>query len=189
LSIFEYVTAALLIVLGLGITELLNDAIGLFRDRHERRPEWISLSWAAIIFVHQIQFLWAVFELSTLVESWSAFGFSIALLLALLLFACGALIIPRPAATGIWDPWERFLQNGRWSLIALSAYNLLAFLSNVYFFSVPIWSAINLPNLVLAGFLLGVFFLRRRRDWAVATAAYAIFMVYEIVRASPVAYA
>jgi hypothetical protein len=54
MSIFEYVTAALLIILGLGITELLNDAISLFRERRRNRPEWIPLAWAAIVFSHQI---------------------------------------------------------------------------------------------------------------------------------------
>ena len=188
MSIFEYVTAALLIILGLGIAELLNDTIGLFRDRHERRPEWISLSWAGIIFAHQMQFLWAIFELNTLVQAWSAFSFIVALLLALLLFSAGALIIPRPSASGTWDPWHRFMQNGRWSLIALSTYNLIAFLANPLFFSVPMWSSLNVPNLVLAVYLAGTFFLRRRVLWAVSTAGYALFTAYEIVQVSPSTY-
>lgn len=188
MSIFEYVTATLLIILGLGITELLNDAVGLFRDRRERRPEWIALAWAAIVFAHQMQFLWAVFELNTLVESWSAFAFIVALLLALLLFVAGALIIPRPSADGPWDPWQRFLENGRWSLIALACYSVLAFLSNALFFGVALFAAENLPNLLLGAFLFGTFFLRKKSLWAVATVVYALIAGYEIVLLSPSTY-
>ena len=188
MTIFEYVTAALLIILGLGVTELLNDAIGLFRDRHERRPEWIALAWACIIFAHQMQFLWAIFELSAIVESWSAGEFLLALSLVLLLFAAGALIIPRPAAEGAWDPWRRFQQNGRWSVIALACYSLLAFTANPLFYGVAFFTAGNIINLVLAGLLLGIFFLPTKRLWSIATVLYAFFAAYEIVRLSPSTY-
>lgn len=188
MTIFEYVTAALLIILGLGITELLNDVIGLFRDRHERRPEWIALAWAGIIFAHQMQFLWAIFEINLLVDSWSAFEFIIALSLVLLLCASGALIIPRAALEGPWDPWRRFKQNGRWALIALACYSILAFIANPLFYDVSPFLAANLINLVLAAYLLGTFFLPTKKLWAWATVLYALFAAYEIVRVSPSTY-
>lgn len=188
MTIFEYVTAALLIILGLGITELLNDAIGLFRDRHERRPEPIAVAWAAIIFAHQMQFLWAIFELGSIVESWSAGEFILALALVLLLFAAGALIIPRPAASGEWDPWQRFLQNGRWSLIALACYSLLAFVANPLFYGTAAFETANIVNLILFAYLVGTFFLPGRKLWAWATVLYAVFAAYEIVRVSPSTY-
>lgn len=100
MTIFDYVSATLLIVLGLGITELLNDTVSLFRDRHTQPPEWVSLTWAGIVFSFQMQFIWGVFELDSLIAEWSAFMFIVALLLALLLFAAGAVIIPRPAPDG-----------------------------------------------------------------------------------------
>ena len=188
MTIFDYVTATLLIVLGLGATELLIDAVSLFRVRRTQPPEWISLAWAGIIFSFQMQFIWAVFELDSLVSAWSALMFIVALLLALLLFAAGAVVIPRPAPNGTWDPWQRFIDNGRWSVMALSVYSLIAFLANPMFFGIGMLSSTNVPNLILTAVFLGVFFLRSKKQWAWATAAAAIYSAYTIIELSPSTY-
>ena len=188
MSPFEFVIGALLIILGLGITELLNDAVGQFRDRSERASDWIALTWAAIVFVYQMQFLWAIFELSTIVQSWTAGNFLIALSLVLLLFVAGALIVPRPSNSVPWDPWERFIENGRWSLIALAAYCLLAFVANIRLFELEWAAADNLFNVFLAVYFLSVFFLRSRKIWAWATVVAAVLTVVETVRLSPSIY-
>lgn len=188
MTIFDYVTATILIVLGLGVTELLNDAIGLFRDRKSRPPDWISLAWAGIVFSFQMQFIWAVFELDSLMETWTAFKFILTLMLALLLFAAGALIIPRPTPDGHWDPWQRFLDNGRWSLIALACYSFIGFIANALLFGIDLFERVNLNNLVLAVLLIAVFFLRSRKHWAWATLIVAVYSGYEIVKLSPMAY-
>ena len=188
MTIFEYVTAALLLILGLGVAELLGDAVNAFRLRHSCRQHWIPLAWAAIIFSHQMQFLWAIFELNVLVEVWSAFRFIVALALALLLFVAGALVIPKPDPGPSWDPWQRFLENGRWSLPVLSIYCLLAFLANPMFFDVGYFESANLPNLALSVLFLGVFFLRSVRSWMLATAICAAISVAAIIRLSPSSY-
>jgi hypothetical protein len=104
------------------------------------------------------------------------------------LFAAGALIIPRPAAEGPWEPWRRFEQNGRWSVVALACYSFLAFIANPLFYGVSPFLAANLINLILGACLLGTFFLPTRRLWAWATVFYALFAAYEIVRLSPSTY-
>lgn len=188
MTIFDYITATLLIILGLGITELLNDAVGLFRDRQSYRPEWISLAWAGIIFAFQMQFIWAVYELQALIDTWTAFKFLVALMLALLLFASGALIIPRPTPDGKWEPWQRFLENGRWSLVSLACYAFGAFFSNPMYFDVNLFAPANVNNLILGVVLIGIFFLRDRAMWAWATLAIAVYSIYGIVMMSPSTY-
>ena len=188
MTIFDYVTATILIILGLGITELLNDAIGLFRDRKSRPAEWISLAWAGIIFSFQMQFIWAIYELDALVDTWTAFKFMVALILALLLFAAGALIIPRASPDGHWDPWQRFLENGRWSLIALASYTFIGFFANVLFFGIGLFESGNWSHIILGSLLIALFFLRVRKHWTIATLIVASYSAYQIVILSPSAY-
>jgi hypothetical protein len=122
------------------------------------------------------------------VLSWSALKFILALSLVLLLFVAGALIIPKPSDESDWNAWERFIENGRWSLLALSVYCLLAFIANPTFFGIAYFTSANLANLLLAGAFGGTFFLRAKRHWAWATVAIALVSAYEIVRLSPSTY-
>ncbi len=68
MSAFEYFSVALSFVLGLGLTRLLLGALYVFRARERQRVHWIPILWAASIFLFQIQYWWAVFELRVLIE-------------------------------------------------------------------------------------------------------------------------
>jgi len=78
MNIFEYVTAILLLVLGLGITNLLTDAVNVFRARRNIEFHWMPLTWVGIIFAWQMQFLWAVFEqhVNRVMDCFEVYGFS-----------------------------------------------------------------------------------------------------------------
>lgn len=89
---FDFISVALSLVLGLGITCLLSSAVQMFRSRHSVELDWIALAWAAVILFWQLQFWWAIYELATIVQTWTQPAF--AALVALLLFVAGALILP-----------------------------------------------------------------------------------------------
>ena len=91
---FEFISVALSFVLGLGLTRLLLAAVNVFRSRRRLKFDWIPLTWAAVIFLFQIQYWWAIFELSGLVENWTLLQFVTLLVMAMLLFVAGALVLP-----------------------------------------------------------------------------------------------
>ena len=186
MNIFEYVVAILMLILGLGVTALLGDVVDAFRNRHKTRLHWIPLIWAAIVFIEQMQFLWAIFELNYLIQSWTAEEFIVMLCLALLLFVAGSLVVPRGDHDGM-DSWELFQQNGRWSLAVLACYQLIAFIVNPLFFDIPIFDLHNLPNLLLGIFLITLLFIQNRKARAWGTVAYSVLIVSVIALLSPAA--
>ena len=57
MSIFEYVTGTMMLIVGLGVTRLLSGLVDRFRDRDINKPHWIPLAWALLVFVFQMHFL------------------------------------------------------------------------------------------------------------------------------------
>jgi len=187
MTIFNYVTAILMLIIGLGLTHLLGDVVYAFQDRRRTRLHWLPMVWAAIVFSEQMQFLWGVYELKDLIREWSSFAFLSILLLALLLFVAGALVVPRDNQEGT-DGWELFLENGRWSLAVLACYCLVAFIINPVFFGISIFALYNLFNLVLCTLLILILFARTKRLWTLGTIVFAVASAISIILLSPAVY-
>ncbi len=187
MTIFEYVTAAILLVLGLGVTQLLSDVVDAFRRRQSYRLHWIPLTWAGIVFAWQMQFLWAVFELQKLNRSWSALDFVILLTLALLLFVAGSLIVPK-ANDEASDAMTQFQQDGRWALVILAVFFFLACFVNVLLFGLSFFDLQNVEDLVLALGLTLTVRAKKEKTWMIATILLGLLSIYAIIDLSPAAY-
>ncbi len=133
---FRWLAVALSILLGLGVTRLLSALIDVFRSRSQAGPDWVPLTWAGCIFLWQIQYWWAIEELPSLVKVWTMGSFLILVGLALLLFAAASLILPA-ARLGAGEGYRaEFERDGRWALVALSAYFVLALVTDWLFWGV-----------------------------------------------------
>lgn len=185
MRIFEYIIATLLLVVGLGITNLLNDAVDTFRKRHQIKMHWIPIAWAGIVFITQMQYIWAIFELETLVKTWNSLKFSVLLLMALLLFVSGALVVPKTTDDQGRDAWLQFLSDGRWALLSLSCFFFFAFLSNPLLFGISLWLPGNVLELFMALFLILAQFSTGRRMWGWATGIFAVLTIVAFVMLSP----
>ena len=185
--IFNYVSAILMLVIGLGLTHLLGDLVYAFRDRKRTTIHWIPFAWAGIIFAEQMQFLWAIYELHDLVIKWTALDFMLMLALSLLLFVAGALVVPRDNEDGT-DGWILFLENGRWSLALLILYDVLAYITNLVMFGESPFSLGNISNLVLAVLLVSNFFSRSKKIWCWGTIVFCIATGISIILLSPAVY-
>jgi hypothetical protein len=134
INAFRAIWVAPSIILGMGMTRLCSDAITLFRSRRNVQIDWIPLVWAVCIFIWQIQYLWAIIDLPTFVQKWTLFDFMILLALSLTLFVSAALVFPDAQMHAGAKLEENFLRDGRWSLIALSAWGLTAVLADLALF-------------------------------------------------------
>jgi len=188
MDLFSFVLSALLLVLGLGITQLLEDAVATFRMRHRMWMDWIPWMWVAIVFIWQMQVVWAVFELGSLVKVWRAVHFVWLLGMSLLLYVAGALIVPKTADDDGGDAWRQFLTDGRWALVALALFFLLAFLSNPVLFGIPWWEPDNLLEGGLAILLIGIRFVDSRRFWVWVTPIFLLLTAVAVVMLSPAYY-
>jgi hypothetical protein len=130
---FKYVSVTLSLLLGLGVTRLLTGVVGVFQARSRATVRWVPLVWAAAIFITQLQFWWAIIELETLVKTWTIGHFASLLLLPLLLFVASALVLPQ-TLDAEEDLATFFERDGRWGLVCLSAYSVLAIGANALLF-------------------------------------------------------
>ncbi len=187
MSPFEFLSVALSFVIGLGVTYLLTSVLSLFRERRRCRPDWLPLVWAFYVFAWQAQFWWALFELSAL-ETWTLPTFLALLLYSVLLFAAGGLVIPHDVS-GQQDGLRAYFErDGKWGVVVLSAYFLVAPLFNATLFGTPASDPLNLSILGLG--LLGavLLFLKRRRAQIVHALVWGVLAARVFVWASLYSY-
>jgi hypothetical protein len=187
-SAFDHLRAALLLVLGLGITQLLSALAAAFRVRRRLGFHWLPLTWAAVVFAWQMQFLWAIYELRGATPAWTPVRFGLLLAMALLLFVAGALVAPSASPEEPPLAWDQFQKDGRWALPCLAAYFLLAFLANPVLFGVPLFLRANLADLGLSLLAAASLLVRSRAGWAGLTAAFVACSAAAIALLSPGAY-
>lgn len=188
MTAFEYITVAFSFVLGFGITRQLAASVSVFRARDHFELHWVPLVWAGAVFVTQIQFWWALFELSSIFDAWTLAQYLSLLGLALLLFVAGALILPLSVEPGQATLLDDFDKNGRWALIFLCGFHLLANWANWHFWD----TSPNSPTGYISAGLLAsiVIFLVSKNQAlrAILTVAYFAQTVNALVVFSPSAY-
>lgn len=186
---FRWIATAIAMILGLGVTRLLAAFIEIFRSRTHAQLDWVPLVWAVLIFAAQMQFWWAIVELQSLVKIWTLGSFLLLMTLPLLLFVAAALIIPKDGlgpGESMRTPFER---DGRWALVAVSAYNMLAMFVDWYF-----WGALPVSLTGAAGVVLvvlpclGILAARSRRVEAGIVLVYALLYGWQAWQESPASY-
>lgn len=112
---FSYLSVLLSIVLGLGITQLLQGFGRLMSARSRVRPYWPSLTWAvALLFAH-VQNWWSMFALRGRTQ-WSFADFALVLSNPVLLYLLAALALPErlDGEGGEVDLEQHYYSHARW---------------------------------------------------------------------------
>lgn len=183
---FRWMSVVVSMILGLGVARLLVGAVGVFKARHTRTVDWLPLLWAAAIFLQQVNFWWSLEGAGT-GTTWTLPAFLLLVGLVLALFLAAAVILPVDPLAADDTFRSCFERDGRWSLLGLAAFNVLAMVANWELWNEgPFAESVRL-NLVLtivpvAGFL------GSRRVQAAAAVAYVVLLGWSISRLSPIAY-
>lgn len=185
---FEFFSVALSLVLGLGITRILLGGLGVFRARQRQNIHWIPVVWAVTVFVYQIQYWWAIFELKETLLTWTQGVFATLLSLSILLFVAGALVLPASADQERQNLYDYFDQSGRWALLAVTGYLLLSIWTNWFLFGTELLSAMNVTIAGVAGLTVLAFASANRRVLGVLTAGHLIWAVYGYLFLAPTEY-
>lgn len=164
---FEWVQAALGIIVALGLTRIVSAIVLLHSMRRRVRLDWIPVAWAATVFLLLLQFSWVFVGLRDFVENWT-FGLFLCLLgFVLTLFTAAALVLPGSEAQAGEDLEAWFARDGRWALPFLGLYALFSYGFNWYFGgSGPETNPASAIMIVLAAVAF-----RARPRWARASAA------------------
>ena len=183
---FRWISVVVSMILGLGVARLLLGVVATFRARHGRTFDWLPLAWAGAIFLQQVNFWWSLEEAGR-VTSWTLPAFLLLVGLVLALFLAAALILPAdplPEGDTLRTYFER---DGRWALVALAVFNILAMVANW-----DLWSEGLLAESVSLNLVLTIVpiagYLGSRRVQVVAAAAYVVILAWAIARLSPTAY-
>ena len=100
-SPFEHISVLISIILGLGITQLLMSVHRLVQARHRVKLYWLSLLWAVLMFVAQVEWWWASYALRD-ETIWNFFYFLFVLLSPVTLYLAAAFALPE------FEPGERY---------------------------------------------------------------------------------
>lgn len=183
---FRWISVVVSMILGLGVARLLTGGVTLFRARHRVEIDWLPLVWAAAIFVQQIGLWWALEELASLVPKWTFASFLLLVGLVLTLFVAAALVLPSDTAE---DDSLRlsFERDGRFALLAVTAFNGIAELANLMFWNQPLISMGNALNAAMMAVPLIAFF-GSRRVQAIATIGYLLLALLGARELLPMSY-
>jgi len=176
---FTVLVTVLSMVLGLSITRILLGLITVFRIRRTARPDWVALAWAFTLFLFQLQFWWALNDLSTIKKEFSFGEFLLLVSLTLALFTAAALILPSRSEDELDGLQVYFEQDGRYALLAICTYLGLGSVINIVFFrasAFQLWAVLDLVMITLSS---AAFFAPSRRLYASLTLAYLPLSVFD----------
>lgn len=130
---FQWIQGALGIIVALGMTRLIISVVHLWVARKVVKLDWIPFVWALNIFFLLLQFSWVFVSLEPIVKHWSFGVFLMTLGFVLTLFVASALVLPHTDAQAGKSLQDWFENDGRYSLLFLTAYAFLSYFFNWYF--------------------------------------------------------
>lgn len=181
---FHWIMVPISTVLGLSLARLLGGYVTAFKGRTRLRFDWLPLVFAAAILGVALQFWWALLELSTH-TGWSLSAFTILIAMIMALFTAAALISPSEGDSDLATAFER---DGRWALIALAVFHGLAIVANGGLWGVPLLSATQGLQVILAVCCVGAGLVKHRRFQEVVAILYVVLSVADTLTASVAVY-
>ena len=181
---FHWIVVPISTVLGLSLARLLGGYVTAFKGRTSLRFDWLPLVFAAAILGVALQFWWALLELSTH-QDWSLSAFTMLIAMIMALFTAAALISP---SEGDKDLRIAFDRDGRWALMALAAFHVLAIAANRWLWGEPLVSASQAMQLGLAVSCVAAALVTRRRFQEAVALFYVVLSVADTLTASVAVY-
>ena len=172
---FSYLAVLISIILGLGITQLLNGLGRLLQERRRVQMYWPTIVWVGLLLVIHVQTWWAMFGLRTL-SSWSFLAFLLVLLQPVLLFLLAALILPDSGSETARDLHANYFAHSRW-FFGLAVLLLVASLTRDLVLSGSLPSRVNTTGHVLLLLGWGVGALTQREAYHRWLAVYSALIL------------
>jgi hypothetical protein len=171
---FHWIVVPISTVLGLSIARILTGYVEAFKSRATLVFDWLPIVFAGAVLGEGLQFWWALLELST-TKGWSLLAFTLLVAMVMALFTAAALIVPSNADR---DMRLAFQRDGKWALISLACFHILAVGGNVWLWKTDLFSVgegllVLLAALCIAGGLTT----NRRWQEGVAVLYFAISVV------------
>lgn len=121
MGIFEYVMVVASIVVGLGMTHVLQGVAEIIQHPGRAKTYWVHLLWAGWAFLQMVFWWWWEFRLQT-IETWTFPLYLFILGMAFLLYLMGALLFPKDLADHAGDFKTYFYSRRAWFFGLLAAF-------------------------------------------------------------------
>ena len=144
MTLFEFLSVAISIVLALSAAQLLGNLREVFAAP---RRYWVHALWVVhLLLVHVIAWwgLWAYRDL----ESWNLGLFALFLLIPGLIFVCSnALVLPRQGDVTSWE--QHFFSVRKWFFAARGLIGVVSGLRSWFLLGIPLLDPWRLPSLLM----------------------------------------
>ena len=144
MTLFEYLSIAISIVLALSAAQLLGSLREVFDPD---RRYWVHALWVVhVLLIHVIGWwgLWAFRDL----ESWNLAFFGLFLVIPGLLFVCSnTLVLPQRSIETSWE--QHFFSVGKWFFVARGLIGVVSTLRASLLLGSPILDWVRLPTLLM----------------------------------------
>ncbi|MGP9820095.1 hypothetical protein ACTZWW_08770 [Salinarimonas sp. NSM] len=177
---FRMISTILAMVLGLAVTRLLLGFVTVFRLRSRSAVDWITVTWAGVLFIEMLEYWWAINHLAAMRSTFGFADFLFLVGLTLTLFVASALILPSRAEDEDGSLRAYFERDGRYGLAALVAFHVLGMGANIHYFGqspIAVWALLDVPIILLPALVL-LASSRRVRAWT--TAAYVPLLAVDL---------
>jgi len=173
-TLFEYLSVAISIVLSLSAAQILGNLRAVFNPA---RRYWVQILWVAVVlYTHLL--LWWGFWAYRGVESWNLVMFSLVLLNPVLLFVSSTtLVVDGSKSDGTWEQY--FFNIRRSFFVTIGLVPAGAVLRNWVLLDIPVVSWGHLPELIMTAiYLSGWAFANRRVQAVLPIAALVVIITF-----------
>ena len=112
MTVFEYLSVLVSVILGLGVTHMLAGVSKIIQARGKVTPYWVHFLWTANVLIAIFAVWWGMFWWSTLAQ-WNFFQFAFICAFCILLFLQAAMLYPWEFREGL-NFEKHFMDNRRW---------------------------------------------------------------------------
>jgi len=187
MTLFEFLSVGVALVLGLGVTLVLTSLLAAFRARGRVRGDWVPLVWAAYVLALQFQYWWGSWTLVGR-PSWTVVSFGIPLVLASLLFVAAGLVLPSGPGPYPSDLRAYFERDGKYAVAALGVRGIVAIGANVAVAGENPFIGLHIAILGQVAAASLCFFATSRRMRVLATLLFGVVAGISVVMATDFAY-
>ncbi len=134
LDVFNYFLTFSSLILGLGVTCLLDGMSKLIQNRKFLRIYWVHLVWALTIVLLQLEYWWSQWRIVSSVSEWTLLLFVVHILPVVILFLASDLIFPHSLIESEieLDFEEYYYSNIRtWIFVLLGSYLIIVGLQQI----------------------------------------------------------
>lgn len=165
MSIAEYVSVFLAIIVGLAVADLATSFHRLMRARTRVRWDWMSLALAVVMLLETVLFWWGAFQWYRGATAITIGTFLPDLVLFLLLFLAVAAVLPDEVPAAGLSLREHYFSSASyfWTLMTLLGLLVVFVLGRRYSVGTPLPAmlAAQWPNLALTALMAALVFVRR----------------------------